>query len=116
MNNVYVCMNNKSAKMWGYTSFENDDDTWEIQYYWGSVGRDMQFLQSKKKTYPNRGVALTTLYGIIEKKKHDGYKTIPNHRYFDLTRNYLLALQEEMDGPGENLPLHMKEALDEALA
>lgn len=118
MSYVWVCLDKKSAKMWGYTAFKNNDGSWDVIYYYGPVGRDMDFLNSTKKHYATTGVARLAIEKLEADKKHKGYKAMTNMAYFDLTRDYLIALQDILFPPeeGENLPLKMAEALEEALA
>lgn len=116
MSYVWVCLDNKSAKMWGYTSFRYKDDTWTVHFYWGPVGRDISFLQGKEIPYSSSIEAQTAITKLIDDKERKGYKSMTNMQYFDLTRDYLLALEDILDPPEEeNVPLKMKEALDEAL-
>jgi hypothetical protein len=111
MNYVWICKNGKSAKLWGYTSFVNNTtDAWSIQYYYGSIGRPMQNLNVTEKIYPNQWAAQDDITEKIEDKERKGYEKISAYRYWELTECYLNMLQEEIDGPEENLPLKMKEA------
>ena len=116
MSYVWVCLNNKSAKMWGYTSFKNDDDSWDVIYFYGPVGRDMDFLSSTKKHYLTTGDANLAVGKLVDDKERKGYQSMTNMQYFDLTRDYLIALQDILDPPEEeNIPLMMENALQEAL-
>lgn len=116
---VWVCLDRLSAKMWGYTSFiNNDTGIWTIWFYYGSVGRDMKYLTDKKKVYPNTVVAQEAVTKLAKDKERKGYVKILNSIYFDLTRDYLLALQDEMDDPtpSPSIMIDMNAALKEAIA
>jgi len=102
---VWVCLRNKSAKIWGYDIYaptaekleKEPTALTEVVYYWGSIGRPMQALTKINVGYSNLWSARDTVKKSIDDKERKGYMRMKNHLYFQAVDDFLDELTGLID-------------------
>lgn len=100
---VWICINGKNAKVWGYDVYVNTtDNEVSVVWYYGSIGRTMQQLTKRERIFSTMARARITIEARIKDKEYNGYKRTGNEAFFKLVEDYQtdlkFALVQEVSG------------------